>query len=137
MCDTISFWATVLSPIVGVIAIIVALVVAKDSSDDAQKQIKAIYNLLDVFVAAQNPNMMTAMQHYQLQLAQLDEQIEAAKEDLETVNPFYGRGPRIEDIEYLAEKEEQKQHLNDLQKQRDKIEMQLNLILSYLTKVAK
>lgn len=137
MCDTISFWATVLSPIVGVIAIIVALVVAKDSSDDAQKQIKAIYNLLDVFVAAQNPNMMTAMQHYQLQLAQLDEQIEAAKEDLETVDPFFGRGPKIEDIEYSAEKEEQKQHLNDLQKQRDKIEMQLNLILSYLTKVAK
>ena len=137
MSETISFWATVLSPIVGVIAIIVALVVAKDSSDDAQKQIKAIYNLLDVFVAAQNPNMMTAMQHYQLQLAQLDEQIEAAKEDLETADPFLGRGPRIEDIEYSAEKEEQKQHLNDLQKQRDKIEMQLNLILSYLTKVAK
>lgn len=137
MCDTISFWATVLSPIVGVIAIIVALVVAKDSSDDAQKQIKAIYNLLDVFVAAQNPNMMTAMQHYQLQLAQLDEQIEAAKEDLETVDPFFGRGPKIEDVEYLAEKERQKQHLNDLQKQRDKIEMQLNLILSYLTKVAE
>ena len=137
MCDTISFWATVLSPIVGVIAIIVALVVAKNSSRDAQKQIKAIYNLLDVFVAAQNPNMMTALQHYQQQLAQLDEQIEAAKEDLETADPFLGRGPRIEDIEYLAEKERQKQHLNDLQKQRDKIEMQLNLILSYLTKVAE
>ena len=137
MCDSILFWATVLSPIVGVIAIIVALVVAKNSSRDAQKQIKAIYNLLDVFVAAQNPNMMTALQHYQQQLAQLDEQIEAAKEDLETADPFLGRGPRIEDIEYLAEKERQKQHLNDLQKQRDKIEMQLNLILSYLTKVAE
>ena len=137
MCDTISFWATVLSPIVGVIAIIVALVVAKDSSDDAQKQIKAIYNLLDVFVAAQNPNMVEAMQHYKQQLAQLDEQIGAVKEDLETVDPFFGRGPKIEDIEYSAEKEEQKQHLNDLQKQRDKIEMQLNLMLSYLTKVAK
>lgn len=137
MCDTISFWATVLSPIVGVIAIIVALVVAKDSSHDAQKQIKAIYNLLDVFVAAQNPNMMTVMQHYQLQLAQLDEQIEAAKEDLETVNPFYGRGPRIEDIEYLEDREQQRQHLDDLQKQRNKAEMQLNLIKSYLDKVTK
>lgn len=137
MCDTISFWATVLSPIVGVIAIIVALVVAKDSSDDAHKQIKAIYNLLDVFVAAQNPNMMTAMQHYQLQLAQLDEQIEAAKEDLETADPFLGRGPRIEDIEYLEDKGKQRQHLDDLQKQRNKAEMQLNLIKSYLDKVTK
>ena len=96
MSETISFWATLLSPI-----------------------------------------MVEAMQHYKQQLAQLDEQIEAAKEDLETVDPFFGRGPKIEDVEYLAEKERQKQHLNDLQKQRDKIEMQLNLILSYLTKVAK
>lgn len=137
MCDSISFWATVLSPIVGVIAIIVALVVAKNSSRDAKKQIKAVYNLLDVFVAAQNPNMITAMQQYKQQIALLNEQIETAKEDLETVNPFFGRGPKIEDVEYMAEKEEQKQHLDDLLKQRDKAEMQLNLILSYLTKVAK
>lgn len=137
MCETILFWATVLSPIISVIAIIVALVIAKGSSRDAKKQIKAVYNLLDVFVAAQNPNMITAMQQYKQQIALLNEQIETAKEDLETVNPFFGRGPKIEDVEYMAEKEEQKQHLDDLLKQRDKAEMQLNLILSYLTKVAK
>ncbi len=137
MGETISFWATLLSPIAGVIAIIVALIIANRSSRDAEKQVTAIHNLLDVFIAAQNPNMVEAMQHYKQQLARLDEQIEAAKEDLETVDPFFGRGPKIEDVEYLAEKERQKQHLNDLQKQRDKIEMQLNLILSYLTKVAK
>ena len=137
MCDSISFWATVLSPIVGVIAIIVALVVAKNSSRDAQKQIKAIYNLLDVFVAAQNPNMMTAMQHYQQQLAQINEQIEIAKEDLKTVNPFFGRGPKIEDIEYLEDKKKQRRNIEDLQKQRKIIEMQLNLIKTYLDKVTK
>ena len=137
MSETISFWATLLSPIAGVIAIIVALIIANRSSRDAEKQVTAIHNLLDVFVAAQNPNMVEAMQHYKQQLAQLDEQIETAKEDLETVNPFFGRGPKIEDVEYMAEKEEQKQHLDDLLKQRDKAEMQLNLILSYLTKVAK
>lgn len=136
MSETISFWATLLSPIAGVIAIIVALIIANRSSRDAEKQVTAIHNLLDVFVAAQNPNMVEAMQYYKQQLARLDEQIEAAKEDLETVDPFFGRGPKIEDVEYLTEKERQKQHLNDLQKQRDKIEMQLNLILSYLTKVA-
>ena len=137
MGETISFWATLLSPIAGVIAIIVALIIANRSSRDAEKQVTAIHNLLDVFVAAQNPNMVEAMQYYKQQLARLDEQIEAAKEDLETVHPFFGRGPKIEDVEYLTEKERQKQHLNDLQKQRDKIEMQLNLILSYLTKVAE
>lgn len=137
MCDSILFWATVLSPIVGVIAIIVALIIANRSSRDAEKQVTAIHNLLDVFVAAQNPNMVEAMQHYKQQLARLDEQIEAAKEDLETVNPFFGRGPRIEDIEYLEDKGKQRQHLDDLQKQRNKAEMQLKLIKSYLDKVTK
>ena len=137
MGETILFWATLLSPIAGVIAIIVALIIANRSSRDAEKQVTAIHNLLEVFVAAQNPNMVEAKQQYEQQLARLDEEIEAAKEDLETVDPFFGRGAKIEDVEYLAEKERQKQHLNDLQKQRDKIEMQLNLILSYLTKVAE
>ena len=75
MSETISFWATLLSPIAGVIAIIVALIIANRSSRDAEKQVTAIHNLLDVFVAAQNPNMVEAMQHYKQQLAQLDEQI--------------------------------------------------------------
>lgn len=38
MCD-IQFWATVASPIVGVVAIIVALIISYRSSRDAQKQI--------------------------------------------------------------------------------------------------
>lgn len=137
MCNTFSFWATVASPIIGVIAIIVALVIARRSSRDAEKQIKAIYSLLDVFVAAQNPNMIVAKQQYQQQLAQLDEQIEIAKDDLETVNPFIGRGPKIEDIGYLEDKKKQRRNIEDLLKQRNKIEMQLNLIKSYLDKVTK
>lgn len=60
MMSTLLQWSTVLSPILGVIAIITALFIARHSSRDAEKQIKAIYNLLDVFVAAQNPNMMVA-----------------------------------------------------------------------------
>lgn len=45
-------WATVASPIVGVIAIIVALIIAHRSSKETKQQIEAIYKLLDVFVAA-------------------------------------------------------------------------------------
>ena len=51
MTEQIMFWATVLSPIVGVIAIIVALIIAHGSSKDTYKQIKGIYNLLDVYIA--------------------------------------------------------------------------------------
>ena len=135
MADCISFWATVLSPIVGVIAIIIALVTTRSSSRDAEKQVKAVYNLLDVFVASQNPNMMVAKQQYEQQLKQLDEQIKDEQEELETVNPFFGMGgARIDDIEYLMHKKNQKLHITELQEQRRKIEEQLNLILSYLNK---
>lgn len=131
------YWATVLSPIVGVIAIIVALVVASRSSRDAEKQIKAIYNLLDVFMAAQNPNMMVTKNQYERQLEQLDDQIQEAKAEMEIVNPFFGRGPRIEDVEYLEEKKQQKQHLENLYRKRSEIEIQLHMIQSYLDKTKK
>ena len=54
------FWATVLSPVIGIIAIIVALYISHKSSKEAQKQIEAVYNLLEVFVAAQAPTMLEA-----------------------------------------------------------------------------
>ena len=54
MRENLVQWATLLSPIISVIAIIVALHIARTSSKEAQKQIAAIRNLLDVFVAANN-----------------------------------------------------------------------------------
>ena len=133
----ISLWATVLSPIIGVIAIIVALVIAKGSSRDAEKQIKAVYNLLDVFVAAQNPNMIAAMQQYEQQLTLLDNQIQEAEEKFDVVNPFFGRGARIDDIEYIEKKKCQKQHLDDLLRKREELITSQKLIQSYLNKVMK
>lgn len=58
--DSLTQWATLLSPIISVIAIIVALIVARSSSKDAQEQINAIRNLLDVFVAANNLDIIEA-----------------------------------------------------------------------------
>ena len=52
MLDSLTQWATLLSPIISVIAIIVALRVARSSSKDAQEQIKAIRHLLDMVIAA-------------------------------------------------------------------------------------
>ena len=49
MLDSLTQWATLLSPI---ISVIVALRVARSSSKDAQEQIKAIRHLLDMFIAA-------------------------------------------------------------------------------------
>ena len=66
--NTVLFWATVLSPIVGVIAIIVALIVARSSTKEIKRQVDATYNLLDVFVAAQNPTMLEAKKQYEQQI---------------------------------------------------------------------
>ena len=52
MLDGLTQWATLLSPIISVIAIIVALRVARSSSKDAQKHINAKSHMLDLFVAA-------------------------------------------------------------------------------------
>lgn len=115
LSNIIMFWATVLSPIVGVIAIIVALVIAHQSSKDTQKQITGIYDLLEVFVAAQNPSMIESKEQYEQKLDKLNSMIREAEIDLQTVHyPFYGRGARIDDIEADMENEKRREHLQAL-----------------------
>lgn len=96
-------WATLLSPIISVIAIIVALFVARSSSKDAREQIKSIRNLLDVFVAANNLDIVEAQRKYQQQLRELNNMIEDAQMEVDIVNPFVG-GVRIERIMDTQEK---------------------------------
>lgn len=137
--NSVQLWATVISPIVGVIAIVVALIIARRSSKETKQQIEAVYNLLDVFVAAQTPTMMEAKRQYEQQLKILDNQIAEATEDLETVHhPFFGLGGAlIEDIEAIEETRERKIRLDKLQKKRKELADQYNLIQSYFDKVRK
>ncbi|MBR4918286.1 MAG: hypothetical protein IKZ52_03610 [Bacteroidales bacterium] len=137
--NSVIVWATVISPIVGVIAIVVALIIARRSSKETKQQIEAVYNLLDVFVATQTPTMMEAKRQYEQQLKILDNQIAEATEDLETVHhPFFGLGGTlIEDIEAIEETRERKIKLDKLQKKRKELADQYNLIQSYFDKVRK
>lgn len=129
-------WATLASPIISVIAIIVALCVARSSSKDAQKQIAAIHNLLDVFVAANNLDIVEAQRKYQRQLAELDRQIEDAKFKVDTIYPFVG-GSRIHQIEALQNKMEQQEHLGQLLAKRKELMVNLTLIDDYIKKATK
>ena len=129
-------WATLASPIISVVAIIVALCVARSSSKDAQKQITAIHNLLDVFVAANNLDIVEAQRKYQRQLAELDKQIEDAQFDVDTVYPFVG-GSLIDKIEAVQEKQGQINRLNGLLAKRKEIETNLSLIDDYIKKATK
>ena len=137
--NSILSWATIISPIVGVIAIVVALIIARRSSRETKQQIKAINNQLDIFVAAQNPNMMETKRQYEQQLKILDKQIVEAKDDLETVHhPFFGLGgPLMEDIEAIEETGERMMKLEELKKKRKEVADQYNLIQSYFDKVKK
>lgn len=129
-------WATLASPIISVVAIIVALCVARSSSKDAQKQITAIHNLLDVFVAANNLDIVEAQRKYQRQLTELDRQIEDAQFDVDTVYPFVG-GLLIDKIEAAQEKQGQINRLNGLLSKRKEIETNLSLIDDYIKKATK
>ena len=136
MLDSLTQWATLLSPIISVIAIIVALSVARSSSKDAQQQINAIRHLLDVFVAANNLDIVEAQRKYQRQLAELDSQIEDAQMEVDTVYPFVG-GARIDHIIAAQEKAEQIEDLAQLVAKRKEIEVNLSLIQDYIKKATR
>lgn len=129
-------WATLLSPIISVIAIFVALNVARNSSKDAQRQITAIRHLLDVFVAANNLDIVEAQRRYQQQLVELDKQIEDAHRKFDTVSPFIGGG-KIHQIMAIQEKVAQKEHLDQLLAKRKEIEVNLSLIQDYIKKATQ
>lgn len=136
--NTLQFWATVLSPLIGVAAIIVAFIISHRSTKKAQQQINAVYNLLDVFVAAQAPTMIEAKQKYEHQLSELDTLIEGQKEDIETIrNPFLGHGPLIDMVEESYRQKEQYEQLTALKNKRKEIQDQLNLIQAYFNRAKK
>lgn len=136
MIDNLVQWATLLSPIISVIAIIVALHVARSSSKDAQKQIAAIRHLLDVFVAVNNLDIVEAQRKYQQQLVELDKEIEDAQMEVDIVYPFVG-GARIDHIIAAQEKADQKAHLDQLLAKRREIEVNLSLIQDYVKKATR
>ena len=129
-------WATLASPIISVVAIIVALCVARSSSKDAQQQISAIRNILDVFVAANNLDIVEAQRKYQRQLVELDREIEDAQLDVDTVYPFIG-GSLIHKIEAAQKKQGQIDKLNSLLEKRKELEVNLSLIDDYIKKATK
>ncbi len=137
MTDIIQFWATVASPIVGVIAIIVALFISHSTSKKIQKQVNAVYDLLDVFVAAQNPTIIEAKRKYEQQLRELDNMISEAEESMQITNPFLYQGSRIDMVMDLQNKKEIREDIKKLQHKRKKVQESLNLIQSYIDRTKK
>ena len=125
--DSYTQLATLISPIISAFAIFVALFIARRSSKDVQEQIKAIHHLLDVFVAANNLNIVEAQRKYQQQLRELVPLIENAQMEVDIVNPFRG-GARIDQVMEAEKEAKQQAYLNQLLKKRREIEINLSLI---------
>ena len=134
MCT--DFW-TIASPIVGVAAIGVSLWIASRSSREAKQQIAAVYELLDVFVAAQNPAIMDAKQKYEQQLAELDEKIDELTEKLDIENTPPLGAPKIDFFEAASEKKALLEQLEGVIKKHDETQLQLDLINAYIDKAKK
>lgn len=125
--------ATIASPIVGVAAIIVALIISHRSSRDTQKQIDALQKQIDAYKVAQAPDKLEQFEQYKKQVEELDEQIEDAQQKYEVVNPFFGRGgATIDDLIYLEDKKRQANELKQLKNKRKHIVKQIQLIESFL-----
>lgn len=135
--ETILAWATILSPLIGVVAIVLSSISSSRSLKKMNQQIEAVNNLLDVFVAAENPVIMEAKRKYEQQLVELDKQIKKLVEDIQTFSPYFGRGTRGEAMEELFKKNAQCEQLEVLESKRDEIKGQLDLILSYIERTKK
>lgn len=128
--------ATLLSPIISVIAVIVALIIARRSSIDAKEQIKSIRHLLDVFIAANNLNIKEALRKSQQQLSEINSLIEDAQEELEVVSPFIS-SVRIDYIEEMQEKNKQRIYFKQLLSKREELESNIALIQDYINKATQ
>ena len=135
MTETIQFWATVASPIVGVIAIIVALIISHSTSKKIQKQVDAVYDLMSVFVASQNPTMLEAKKHYEQQMMEIDGKIKLLEEMPAMSNPFQGN--RLDELKGVYAKNARTEEIECLKLERKEVEDKLNLILSYLNKAKR
>lgn len=128
----IQFWATVLSPLIGVAAIIVAFIISHRSTKKAQQQINAIGKLQDVFVAAQAPTIMEAKLKYEQELEEIEVLIVEVEKEMQMVNPFAFQGARIDMIKERERKREQNENLEALKKKRQEIKENLSLIQAYI-----
>lgn len=120
-------WATILSPVVGVIAIIVSIWISRKSSQDAQRQINEIRNLLDVLVAVHNLNAFEARKQYEREL-------EAVNREIEQINNI---SPERNTFDISSHMHAKQQKEKELLAKRKELEHNLSLIDNYIKKTKK
>lgn len=137
--NTVLDWAAVASPIIGAIAIVVALIIGHRSSKDAKKQIASICNLMEVFIASQNLTIMDAKRQYEKQLHELNLKIKDAVEREQQIALSLFDPTNILSLGMIIDMkkiDKQQKKINKLLKEKKEVEENLNLIQSYFDKSA-
>ena len=127
MMSVFTQWATILSPIIATIAIGVSFWISRKSSQDAQRQINEIRNLLDVLVAVHNFNISEAQQKYQKEL-------DALNREIEQINNV---SPERNFFDINSHMHAQRQKEKELLAKRKKLEHNLSSINNYIKKTTK
>ncbi len=127
MMSVFTQWATILSPIIATIAIGVSFWISRKSSQDAQRQINEIRNLLDVLVAVHNFNISEAQQKYQKEL-------DAVNREIKQIN---NASPERNILSIDYHMQANKQRENELLAKRQKLEHNLSSIDNYIKKTTK
>ncbi len=129
-------WATIASPIIGVIAIIISLCIACNSSKSAQKQINAVYKLLEVFIASKNLDISEALQKYEELLSKNDSNIRMAKLAI-GINYEIKCETDVDKIEVTPDKMQHKIALKTFLNERKELKENISLIEDYIHKAKK
>lgn len=136
---SMEFWlqiATIASPIIGAVAIIVSLWISHQSSKEAKEQILKMSQLLETFVAAENIHLVGIKQENAKALAELEPKIQELQLQLSTVSPFRA-------VCSIEEKDEQRarqtllDELQMLNKKKEDFLKEQSLIHDYIIRISK
>lgn len=104
------------------------------NSENAQKQISTIMELMDVFMAANAPQILEAKHKYEQELTKVNEAIKEKEKDLQIVRHPFGHGSRIDAIEELEQNRETQSELDNLVREKDRLEEMINVLQEFLNK---
>lgn len=136
MCNWIEL-ATIASPIISAIAIVVALIIAKSSTKDAQRQITEVHSLLDVFVSSQNVHIVEEKKKLEEEMNEMMVRIAEQEEALQVIRHPFAFTNSDTAIMDAQEKQNMRSEIMMMKREYNALDHRLSIINDYLEKAEK
>lgn len=104
------------------------------ASEEAQMQIAAITQLLDVFMIANTPQILETKHKYEQELQHLNDQIAEVKNRSEIVRYPWGYRSRMDEIEDREQGRQFQEKIAKLNREKKRLESILNVLQEFLNK---